>query len=185
MNMHERNTKMTGSNQIEQADITNVRTHEHGIDPAKMKATGYMMFFCACISFSAWISMFDLGYGGIVLIMPSYNKAFGRCGMAPSPETGQTTFMCQLSATQQSLISVGSLFQALGSALAGVTSNYFGRRGTIQFASVLLVVGAAGMLGTSSSFLNYMVCKCTSGVGIGQLLASSVIYGTECCAASK
>lgn len=52
---------MTGSHQIEQADITNVRTYEHVIDPAKMKATGYMMFFCAWISFSAWISMFDLG----------------------------------------------------------------------------------------------------------------------------
>lgn len=183
--MNDRDAKMALSSQIEQTDITNVRTLQDVVDPARMKATGYMMFFCAWVSFAAWIANFDAGYSGIVLIMPSYNKAFGHCGMAPNPETGRVMMMCQLSATQQSLICVSSLFMALGGPIAGVTGNYFGRRGTIQIACVLLIVGAAGMLGTSGSFLNYMVCKCISGVGIGQLLASSIVYGTECCAASK
>lgn len=176
---------MAPSNNVEQTNIINIQTHEDAIDPGKIKATGYMIFFCAWISFAAWIANFDAGYSGIVLIMPSFNKAFGHCGMGPNPMTGKVMMMCQLSATQQSLISVSFLFMALGGALAGVTGNYFGRRGTIQFASVLLIVGASGMLGTSGSFLSYMVCKCISGVGIGQLLASSVVYGTECCAASK
>lgn len=186
MIMNDRDSKTVPSNHIEQNAIANVRTNEDVVDPAKLKATGYMMFFCAWISFSAWIANFDNGYSGIVLIMPSFIKAFGHCHMGPNPLAGgKVMMMCHLSALEQSLISVSSIFMALGAILAGVTGHYFGRRGTIQFACALLIIGAAGMLGTKGSYLSYMVCKCISGAGIGQLMASSIVYGTECCVASK
>ena len=113
-----------------------------------------MTVFAAWISFAAWIANFVTGYGGIVLIMPSFGRDFGKCAMAPSPTTGQMTMICQLSALQQSLISLTSLFIALGGALAGVIGHYFGRRGTIQSGCLLVIVGASDMLGTSGSFLH-------------------------------
>ena len=153
--------------------------------PSNQNATLYMTVFAAWISFAAWIANFDTGYGGIVLIMPSYGRAFGHCQMTPDPRNGNMIEMCTLSATQQSLVSVTSLFIALGGATAGVAGNYLGRRGTIQTGCFLIIAGAAGMLGTAGSFLNYMACKCIGGVGIGQVLASSIVYGTECTAAHK
>lgn len=73
----------------------------------------------------------------------------------------------------------------IGSALAGVFGSRLGRKGTIQVACLFCITGAAGMLGTSGNFLNYMVCKCINGVGNGQLLASSIVYGSECVSANK
>lgn len=69
--------------------------------------------------------------------MPSFDEAFGHCGMSPNPVSmagGKVMMMCQLSATEQSLLSVSSFYMALGGALAAVTGNYFGRRGTFHFA---------------------------------------------------
>jgi MFS transporter, SP family, sugar:H+ symporter len=88
------------------------------------------------------------GYGGIVLIMPPYKKAFGSCKLVKGVET------CTLTALQQSLVSVTFLFVATGGVLGGVT---------IQCGCLLVMIGAGGMLGTAGSFLNYMVCKCVGG----------------------
>ncbi|KAJ6014610.1 mfs monosaccharide transporter protein [Penicillium herquei] len=144
-----------------------------------------MFFLTICVSAAAWIADFDNGYAGTVLIMPSYKKAFGHCSHVPDPATGATTETCVLTTLQQSLISLSILFMAVGGALAGFFGAMFGRRATIQIACLFCIIGAAGMLGTSGNFLNYMVCKCINGVGIGQLIASSIVYGSECVIASK
>lgn len=151
----------------------------------KQGVTRRMLFFASWIALAAWISNFDNGYAGTVLIMPSYKRAFGTCVATTDPATNETTTTCTLSATQQSLISVASLFMGLGGILSAPTGHYLGRRRTVAFACILSVVGAAGMLGTTGSFLNYMVCRCISAVGLGQLLAVTSIYGAECIAASK
>jgi SP family sugar:H+ symporter-like MFS transporter len=148
------------------------------------KATWRMIVLSIWVSFAVLIASFDLGYAGIVLIMPSFQTAFGHCHPTHDFQGGTAT-QCNLTTLQQSLISVTLLFQAVGSATTGLLGYKFGRKTTIQVACVLCVIGAAGMLGTSGSFLNYMVCKSISGVGIGQLLASSMVYGSECVVASK
>ncbi|OQD73439.1 hypothetical protein PENDEC_c015G06410 [Penicillium decumbens] len=153
-------------------------TNPVGSQIQSQNATWKMLFLSIWVSFAAWISAFDSGYGGVVLIMPSYQMAFGHC-------TGVTTEDCVLSTLQQSIISLSFLFMGIGSALAGVFGSKLGRKGTIQVACVFCIIGAAGMLGTSGNFLNYMVCKCISGVGNGQLLASSIVYGSECVSANK
>lgn len=86
---------------------------------------------------------------------------------------------CAVTATQQSLISLTSLALAAGGVIAGVVGNYFGRRGTIQSGCTLIVIGAAGMLGTSGNFAAYLVCKCIGGLGLGQLYAACPIYGVS------
>ncbi|KAJ5099489.1 mfs monosaccharide transporter protein [Penicillium argentinense] len=152
-------------------------------DPQKV--TLKMFFLSLWVSWAATISSFDNGFAGTVLIMPSYQKAFGHCETKFDPNTQDQVEICDLNTLQQSLISISILFIALGCILSGFCGSKLGRRGTIQVACVFCVFGAAGMLGTSGKFSSYIVCKCISGVGIGQLYASSVVYGSECVVASK
>lgn len=154
-------------------------------DETPQKITTQMVYLTICVSGAAWIAEFDNGYSGIALVMPAFQKAFGHCEQVPDPAIGGTNEQCVLTTLQQSLISVGILFMAVGCALAGFFGSVLGRRATIQIACLFCIIGAAGMLGTSGNFLNYMVCKCINGVGIGQLLASSIVYGSECVVASK
>lgn len=141
-----------------------------------------MILLSIWVSIACLIASFDQNYAGIVLIMPSYKAAFGHCQTTLDSEVPAE---CSLTTLQQSMISVTILFQALGSATTGLLGYKCGRKTTIQIACVLCTIGAAGMLGTSGNFLHYMVCKCISGVGIGQILAASMAYGPECVAASK
>ncbi|CAG8388714.1 unnamed protein product [Penicillium salamii] len=147
--------------------------------------TGSMLRLSLWVSFAAWIANFDNGYSGTVLIMPSYKRTFGSCEQVIDPETYANIEHCTLTPLQESLISLNYLFIALGGGLAGLTGQYCGRRGSIQVGCMLAIIGAAGMLGTSGSFLYYMVCRCISAVGIGHLLASGVTYGSECIVPSK
>ncbi|CAI7641798.1 unnamed protein product [Penicillium pancosmium] len=112
-------------------------------------------------------------------------KAFGHCRQALDPNTGTTSESCALTALQQSRIGISVLFMGLGSILAGFLGPKLGRRGTIQVSCLFCIAGAGGMLATSGSFINYMVCKSISAIGIGQLGAASIVYGTECVIASK
>ncbi|KAJ5183827.1 hypothetical protein N7492_001443 [Penicillium capsulatum] len=168
---------------IQARSTSDTSTRHEGSIP-QQKTTPRMLLLSIWVSFAAWMGAFDLGYGGTVLIMPSYQKAFGHCAPVSDQKTGATE-QCTLTALQQSLISLSFLFMAVGSALAGLFGSKLGRRGTMQVACVLCIVGAAGMLGTSGSFVNYMVCKCINGAGIGQLYASSIVYGSECVIARK
>ena len=87
---------------------------------SNQKTTKTMLLFSAWIAFAGWIANFDLGYQGAVLIMPSYGRAFGHCQQVPDPVTGIAMEHCSLSALQQSLISIQTLFFAVGAALAGL-----------------------------------------------------------------
>jgi len=116
--------------------------------------------------------------------MEPFNTAFGHCEEVPGP-SGSLMRMCRISALQQSLTSLTSLFTAVGSALSSVTGTYIGRRGTMQVGAVLVLIGAASMLGTSSNYLNYMVCKCFGGVGLGFLYSGTIVYGVECTPSHK
>ncbi|KAJ5512680.1 hypothetical protein N7463_002232 [Penicillium fimorum] len=147
--------------------------------------TGSMLRLTLWVSFTAWISNFDNGYAGTVLIMPSYKRSFGSCEQVLDPNTYDNIQHCSLTPLQQSLISLNFLFVAIGGGISGVAGQYIGRRVSIQAGCALTIIGAAGMLGTSGSFLHYMVCRSISGVGIGQMIAASLTYGSECIAASK
>lgn len=111
--------------------------------------------------------------------MKSYNRDFGTC-VYTSGVGGTVVQTCSLTALQQSLVSLTFIFVALGGALAGVTGNYFGRRGTIQAGCLLVAIGAGGMLGTTGNYAAYIVCKCIGGVGLGHFIAAAPTYGVEC-----
>jgi sugar porter (SP) family MFS transporter len=154
-------------------------------DEGSQRVTLKMILLSIWVSWAAWIGSFDNGFAGTVLIMPSFQRAFGHCEVTPDPNTGDLIEQCNLSTLQQSLINLSILFMCVGSVISGVCGSKIGRRTTIQIACVFNLVGAAGMLGTSGSFSSYIVCKCIGGIGIGQLYASSLVYGSECVVASK
>lgn len=160
------------------------------IAPAiKANSTAAMLRVSLWVSFAAWIANFDNGYTGTILIMPSYRKAFGTCRELINPTTGHIAEHCSITPLQQSLISLNYMFIGIGGGLSALTGRYTGRRGAIQIGCALAIIGAAGMLGTGNgspkTFLHYMVCKCISGIGIGQLISASLAYGSECIVASK
>ncbi|KAJ5381750.1 uncharacterized protein N7496_004178 [Penicillium cataractarum] len=155
----------------------------------KSNSTAAMLRLSLWVSFAAWIANFDNGYTGTILIMPSYRKAFGTCHELLDPTTGQIVEHCSITPLQQSLISLNYMFIGIGGGLSALTGRYTGRRGAIQIGCGLAIIGAAGMLGTGNgsakTFLHYMVCKCISAIGIGQLISASLAYGSECIVASK
>ncbi|KAJ6107346.1 hypothetical protein N7523_008669 [Penicillium sp. IBT 18751x] len=153
-------------------------------------STGAMLRLSLWVSLAAWISNFDNGYVGAVLIMPSYLRAFGTCTELLNPLTNKPVDHCSLTPLQQSLcISLNYLFIGIGGGVSGIADRYTGRRGAIQIGCMLAIIGAAGMLGTggrgAGSFVHYMICRSISAVGIGQLISASVTYGSECIDASK
>jgi len=117
--------------------------------------------------------------------MEAYRRAFGFCALRTDPATGRTTEFCSQTALQQGLVSLTLIFVALGGAMSGVVGNYLGRRGTVQVGSAFAAVGAGGMLGTAGSLINYLVCKCIEGIGLGHLIAVAGVYGAECFVAQK
>lgn len=107
-----------------------------------------------------------------------FKKAFGSYGPVRT-SSGEIIQTYSLTPLEQSLVSVAIIFIGVGSALAGFIGKYRGRRGAIQAACLFIAIGAGGMLGTAGSYLNYMVCKCIQGVGLGVLLAATPLWGAE------
>lgn len=138
--------------------------------------TWHMIIFASWIGLLGWLANFDAAFGGIVLLMGPYQKSFGNCRV--DAEAGGAE-VCSLTALQQSLIQLTLLFMALGGGLTGVVGGYIGRRTMLQLGCFSIAVGAAGMMASSGSFTNYMVCKCIGGLGIGVLYAVAPVWGTE------
>lgn len=163
--------------------------HSTAPNEKRTASTGAMLRLSLWVSFAAWIVNFDNGYTGTVLIMPSYRRAFGSCRELLNPSTDKIVEDCSITPLQQSFISLNYLFIGIGGGMSGITGRYTGRRGAIQIGCALAVIGAAGMLATggrgNGSFLHYMVCRCISAIGLGQLISASVTYGSECIVASK
>ncbi|KAI1339814.1 general substrate transporter [Xylariaceae sp. FL0016] len=143
------------------------------------KTTRYSILFAMSIGMFGWLANFDLAFGGIVILMPSYQRAFGSCVTTPDGET------CSLTALQQSLVQLTVLFMAVGAGISGIIGNYLGRRGTLQVACLIIAITAGGMCGTAGSFLNYMVCKCLGGLGIGMVNSAAPTWGAESVAPEK
>ncbi|KAJ9149787.1 Major facilitator superfamily domain, general substrate transporter [Pleurostoma richardsiae] len=148
------------------------------------RTTLHMIMFAFWIGFFGWLANFDAAFGGIVLLMDSYKKSFGSCTVDRGADGGSVQ-TCSLTALQQSLIQVTLLFMAVGGLASGLVGQYLGRRGTVQIGCVLIAAGAGGMVGSTGSFLNYMVCKCIGGLGIGMLYTAAPIWGSESVAPQK
>lgn len=139
-----------------------------------------MIVFSIWVGLFGWLANFDAAFGGIVLLMPPYQQAFGQC--VPDGSGSET---CSLTALQQSLIQLTVLFMAVGGFVSGIVGGYAGRRGTLQLGCLLIAVGAAGMIGSAGTFTGYLASKCVGGVGIGMIYSAAPTWGSESVAPQK
>lgn len=177
----------TNTAEAEKLDKPVITEHDEqpsGVLSKSLKATTYMVVFAIWIALSGWMVNYDISYGGTVLQMESFQKTFGHCKMAPNPKTGHLQEICALSATAQSMVSFSQLFSAIGAAFSGFTGNYLGRRGTIQFGCLIVVIGAACQCATAGSYVAYNVCKCLACFGVGHVNAGGPTFGVEVIAPS-
>lgn len=148
--------------------------------PRYQKTTWYMIALAFWVGMFGWLANFDSAFGGIVLIMEPYKKSFGQCVAAPD---GAET--CSITALQQSLVQLTTLFAAVGGLIAAFVGDILGRKGTLQVACLFVAAGAAGMVGSEGSFVKYMVCKCVGGIGMGLIYSSAPTWGIESVAPQK
>ncbi|XP_042508750.1 putative polyol transporter 1 [Macadamia integrifolia] len=81
------------------------------------------------------------------------------------------------------LIGTLSIYSLIGSAAAGRTSDWIGRRYTIVFAAVIFFVGAL-MMGLAINYAFLMVGRFVAGIGVGYALMIAPVYTAEVSPAS-
>ena len=82
------------------------------------------------------------------------------------------------------LVGILNLYSLLGSAAAGRTSDWIGRRLTIVFASAIFFAGAL-LMGFSTNYAFLMVGRFVAGVGVGYALMIAPVYTAEVSPASS
>lgn len=82
------------------------------------------------------------------------------------------------------LVGTINIFSLLGSALAGRTSDWIGRRYTIVFAAVIFFVGAL-LMGLAPDYWFLMGGRFVAGVGMGFALMIAPVYAAEVAPASQ
>lgn len=142
--------------------------------PHKQRVTGFQALFTFYLAFAAFLPTFDTTYGGTVLIMPPFKKAFGHCVIQSNGLE-----VCALTTAQLAIVSITTIFLGIGSLSSGPISATTGRRRSIQIGCLLTIIGAAGMLGFAGNFVAYMACKSIGALGAGNVLMVGAVYGAE------
>ncbi|OVA04526.1 Sugar/inositol transporter [Macleaya cordata] len=82
------------------------------------------------------------------------------------------------------LVGILNLYSLIGSAAAGRTSDWIGRRYTIVLAAVIFFVGAL-MMGLAPNYAFLMVGRFVAGIGVGYALMIAPVYTAEVSPASS
>ncbi|KAF2159955.1 hypothetical protein M409DRAFT_37833 [Zasmidium cellare ATCC 36951] len=145
------------------------------------RITGWLIGLLLLVAIIPFICNFDISFTGVSLALPSFNNTFGKKSTVSA--TGAKS--CSLTTTQQALIYIPYLFNAIGGGLAGLIGKYIGRRGCITVGSAFTIIGASAILGVQSELSHLIISKCVSGTGLGMLLAVGITYGAESTSAEK
>ncbi|XP_011078883.1 polyol transporter 5 isoform X1 [Sesamum indicum] len=81
------------------------------------------------------------------------------------------------------LVGTINIYSLLGSAVAGRTSDWIGRRYTIVFASAIFFAGAI-LMGFAANYAFLMVGRFVAGIGVGYALMIAPVYAAEVAPAS-
>ncbi|KAF8405195.1 hypothetical protein HHK36_010095 [Tetracentron sinense] len=82
------------------------------------------------------------------------------------------------------LVGILNLFSLIGSAAAGRTSDWIGRRYTIVVAAVIFFIGAL-LMGFATNYAFLMVGRFVAGIGVGYALVIAPVYTAEVSPASS
>lgn len=77
-----------------------------------------------------------------------------------------------------------AVYSLIGSAAAGRTSDWIGRRYTIVFAGAIFFVGAL-LMGFATNYAFLMVGRFVAGIGVGYALMIAPVYTAELSPASS
>lgn len=83
----------------------------------------------------------------------------------------------------QILVGILNLYSLVGSAAAGRTSDWIGRRYTIVFAGAIFFAGAI-LMGFATNYAFLMVGRFVAGIGVGYALMIAPVYTAEVSPAS-
>ncbi|XP_068655840.1 polyol transporter 5-like [Aristolochia californica] len=81
------------------------------------------------------------------------------------------------------IVGILAVYALIGSAAAGRTSDWIGRRYTIVFAAVIFFVGAL-LMGFATNYAFLMVGRFVAGIGVGYALVIAPVYTAEVSPAS-
>lgn len=81
------------------------------------------------------------------------------------------------------LVGTINIYSLLGSAVAGRTSDWIGRRYTIIFASAIFFVGAV-LMGFAADYTLLMIGRFVAGIGVGYAMMIAPVYAAEISPAS-
>ncbi|KAF5778456.1 putative major facilitator, sugar transporter, major facilitator superfamily [Helianthus annuus] len=76
------------------------------------------------------------------------------------------------------LVGILNLYSLVGSAAAGRTSDWIGRRYTIVLAGAIFFLGAI-LMGFATNYAFLMVGRFVAGIGVGYALMIAPVYTTE------
>lgn len=82
------------------------------------------------------------------------------------------------------IMGIMSVYSLIGSAAAGRTSDWIGRRYTIVFAGVIFFAGAL-LMGFATNYSFLMVGRFVAGIGVGYALMIAPVYTAEVAPASS
>ncbi|KAF8531542.1 general substrate transporter [Gautieria morchelliformis] len=140
--------------------------------PPRVLSSKKAIAFCFFVAFGGFLFGYDIGVISGCLIMKDFNNRFGDL---INPDGTRT-----LSASRQSIItsllSAGTFVGALAQAL---TSDRFGRRGSILTWSCVFTVGVAIQTATLTSVAQITFGRFVAGLGVGALLAIVPLYNGE------
>ncbi|TDL19419.1 general substrate transporter [Rickenella mellea] len=114
---------------------------------------------------------YDIGVISGCLIMPDFIDRFGEMGA-----DGKMVLSSSRQSIITSLLSAGTFVGALGQAL---TSDRFGRKGSIIIWSVVFTVGVAIQTGSARSIVQITIGRFVAGLGVGALSAIVPLYNGE------
>lgn len=82
------------------------------------------------------------------------------------------------------IVGIINIYSLLGSAVAGRTSDWIGRRYTMVLAGVIFFLGAI-LMGFATNFAFLMVGRFVAGLGVGYAMMIAPVYTAEVAPASS
>lgn len=136
---------------------------------------GYMAIMLAMVaSMGGFIFGYDTGQISDILLMSDFKLRFAHCTAAGDASS------CEFSRVREglivSLLSVGTLIGAL---LGAPTADFFGRRKAMSLECIVFIAGVIIQVTAFTSWVQIMIGRFISGLGVGGLSAAVPMYQAE------
>ncbi|KAG8887335.1 hypothetical protein FRB98_000204 [Tulasnella sp. 332] len=127
-----------------------------------------IIFLALIVNFGALLLGYDSGIAGAIIVLPSFQQAFGIQGSAK-----------QVANTSSNIVSILYGGCLIGGLLASWTSYRFGRRRSLLFGCVFFISG--GIVQTTSTAVTQIyIGRALAGLGVGTVSQVCPVFVSEC-----